>query len=85
MNNKAIKTYNNIYKNPIQSDISWKDIEKLFPYVKKAALTQKDMRDAYSLNDEFGEYNYWRDTGMINYDSFEEYLKEKYMCKEVVV
>ena len=30
MNNKAIKTYNNIYKNPIQSDISWKDIEKLF-------------------------------------------------------
>ncbi len=76
---KRINKYAHI---PHQSN---KDIEKLFPYGKKAALDQNAMREEYGLNVEFGEYNYWRDTGMINYDSFGDYLKEKYMCKEVVV
>lgn len=30
MNSKNIKVYNEIYKNPVQSDIPWKDIESLF-------------------------------------------------------
>lgn len=79
---KIVRRINKYAHIPHQSN---KDIEKLFPYVKRAALDQKLMRDEYGLNIEFGEYNYWRDTGMINYDSFEDYLKEKYICKEVVV
>ncbi len=62
------------------------DLEELFPHMKAAALMQKAQseEDGYSI-DEFNEYIYWRDTGMINYDSFDKYLNEKYMCKEVVV
>lgn len=30
MNNKIVKIYNKIYTDPIQSDINWRDIEKLF-------------------------------------------------------
>ncbi len=30
MNKKMIKIYNQIYQNPIRSDIEWKDIEALF-------------------------------------------------------
>ncbi len=61
------------------------DIEKMFPRMKAAALFQKEKNDKYKLDMDFGEYNYWRDTGMINYNSFEEYLKDKYICEEVVV
>ncbi len=30
MNNKHVNTYKRIFKNPIQSDIEWSDIEALF-------------------------------------------------------
>ena len=30
MNNKQIKTYTDIFSNPIKSDITWSDIETLF-------------------------------------------------------
>ena len=30
MNNKQIKTYTDIFSNPIKSDITWSDIESLF-------------------------------------------------------
>lgn len=62
-----------------------KYIERSFPYMKASALMQKKHNDINNLNIKFGEYNYWRDTGMINYNSFEEYLKDKYICEEVVV
>lgn len=62
-----------------------KYIERTFPYMKASVLMQKEHKDENDLSIEFGEYNYWRDTGMINYDSFDQYLKNKYICKEVVV
>lgn len=39
MNNKNLKTYNEIFKDPIRSDINWKDIEKLF-YALGAKITE---------------------------------------------
>ena len=30
MNNKQIKTYKDIFSNPVRSDISWNEIESLF-------------------------------------------------------
>ncbi|SFU96370.1 flavodoxin family protein [Butyrivibrio sp. INlla21] len=62
-----------------------KYIERTFPYMKASVQLQKEHKENSNLDIEFGEYNYWRDTGMLNYDSFEDYLKEKYKCKEVVV
>lgn len=61
------------------------DIEKLFPYMKSAALHQKECLEKYNIDIEFGEYNYWRNTKMLEYESFDEYLKEKYKHEEVVV
>ena len=60
-------------------------IEQFFLHTKAAILEQKRLRDERNLNIDLSEYNYWIETGMINYDSFEDYLKEKYICKEVVV
>lgn len=69
------------YKTP-QSNT---EIEKLFPLMKETALQQKECKYVLKLDMEFEEYNYWRDTGMLDYDTFQEYLKDKYGCEEVAV
>lgn len=79
---EIIKSINKYAYIPHQSNSV---IEAMFPYMKAVVLRQKKQKDEYGSDVEFGEYNYWRDTGMINYNSFEEYLKDKYICEEVVV
>ncbi|MBR4669345.1 MAG: flavodoxin family protein [Butyrivibrio sp.] len=77
---KRINKYAHI---PHQSN---QHIEEVFPYMKAAAIIQKEQGQNIGMEiEEFKEYVFWRDTGMENYDSFEDYLKEKYICKEVVV
>lgn len=61
------------------------DIDKLFPILKSAALQQKEYSEKYDLDIEFGEYGYWKNSGMLDYDTFEEYLRKKYKCGEVAV
>ena len=67
---------------PHQSNVN---IEKLFPCMKNAALQQKKYMDTINTDKEFGEYKFWHNTEMIKYESFEEYLREKYKYEEGVV
>ncbi|MBO4456619.1 MAG: flavodoxin family protein [Butyrivibrio sp.] len=61
------------------------DIEKLFTNMKTAVSMQNVRREKYNLDIKLGEYDFWCDMGMIEYESFEDYLKEKYKSEEVVV
>lgn len=54
-------------------------IEKAFSTMKISIIEQEEF--SKSLNMEFGECKYWRETGMTEYDTFKEYLEAKH--KEV--
>lgn len=60
-------------KLPPQSNM---DIEKVFPGIKAMVMQQAEAK--YMLGMEPGEYNYWRETGMLEFNSFKEYLIAKY-------
>ncbi|PXV91685.1 NADPH-dependent FMN reductase [Lachnotalea glycerini] len=64
---KRISKYVNL---PPQSN---KDIEKLFPSSKYMVMLQSDTKSTVGV--EPCEYNFWRDSGMLEYNSFEEYLQ----------
>lgn len=49
------------------------DIEKVFPITKEMVMQQSNAKEIFGI--EPGEYNYWKDTGMLEFDSFEKYLK----------
>ena len=52
MNNKNIKIYNEIYSNPIKSDIDWKDIESLFLALGASIYEGNGSRVRVELNGE---------------------------------
>lgn len=64
---KRIIKYVNL---PPQSNV---DIEKIFPSSKYMVMLQADMKKSVGV--EPREYNFWRDSGMLDYNSFEEYLQ----------
>ncbi|MCR4567498.1 MAG: flavodoxin family protein [Pseudobutyrivibrio sp.] len=61
------------------------DLEEMFPAMKEIALLQSRQKERLNLDYELHEYCYWRDMGMLNYATFEEYLKQKYKYEEAVV
>ncbi len=61
------------------------DIEELFKNMKATEVALTNYYKKHKSDITKGEYKYWVNTGMINYDTFEDYLKEKYKCEEVVV
>lgn len=67
---QRIKKY---IKMPPKSNI---DIEKIFPITKACVMQQADVNGMDDVK--FCEYEYWKKTGMIEYDSFGQYLKIKY-------
>ena len=52
MNNKQIKTYIDIFSNPIKSDITWSDIESLFIAFDAKISEGKGSRIRVELNGE---------------------------------
>ncbi len=52
MNNKQIKTYTDIFSNPIKSDITWSDIESLFMALGAKISEGKGSRIRVELNGE---------------------------------
>ena len=52
MNNKQIKTYIDIFSNPIKSDITWSDIESLFMALGAKISEGKGSRIRVELNGE---------------------------------
>ena len=52
MNNKQIKTYIDIFSNPIKSDITWSDIESLFIALDAKISEGKGSRIRVELNGE---------------------------------
>ena len=66
-----IKKYINL---PPQSN---KDIEKCFIGTKYSIQTQKELaQEPYNM--ELKEYQFWKESGMLEFNSFKEYLEEKY-------
>lgn len=52
MNNKHLKTYNEIFSNPIRLDISWDDIESLFVALGAELSEGNGSRIRIKLNNE---------------------------------
>lgn len=52
MNNKNLKTYREIYKDPVQSNISWMDIESLFIALGASVAEGNSSRIRIALNGE---------------------------------
>ncbi|MBO4776493.1 MAG: type II toxin-antitoxin system HicA family toxin [Lachnospiraceae bacterium] len=52
MNNKQIKTYKDIFSNPVKSDISWDEIESLFEALGAQISEGKGSRIRVLLNNE---------------------------------
>ena len=52
MNSKHLKTYTDIYKNPIKSDIPWTDIESLLLALGATITEGSGSRVRIELNDE---------------------------------
>ncbi|RKM55304.1 flavodoxin family protein [Butyrivibrio sp. X503] len=61
------------------------DIEMAFKYTRLGFLKYREQLMKDDSIPTYEEYEYWNNTGMINFDTFEDYLKEKYKCEEVVV
>lgn len=52
-----------------------KFIEKVFSSIKISMIQQGEI--CKNSNIDLGEYKYWKETGMIHYDNFKDYLYEK--------
>lgn len=50
-------------------------LENVFSTCKRIMTVQEEL--SKSSNEEYGEYNFWRNTEMIKYNSFSDYLKSK--------
>ena len=61
------------------------DIEKIFVNTRALNCDLRDRVNITNIKPENGEYDYWCDTGMIDYETFDEYLNEKYGCEEVLI
>lgn len=57
MNNKNIKTFNEIYKEPVQANINWKEIEKLFLALGAEISEGRGSRVRVKLNGEMAVFH----------------------------
>ncbi|SHH08658.1 Multimeric flavodoxin WrbA [Butyrivibrio fibrisolvens DSM 3071] len=52
-----------------------KDIEKVFDRMKQVIKLQREYKTKLGIDP--GEYNYWKNMGMLNYQTFSDYLEKK--------
>lgn len=73
-NTIAQRIENYILKGPESN----KFLEQVFQSNKNSILDQKSLQIKHKINvSELGELKFWEDTGMINFDSFQDYLNNQ--------